>query len=311
MRVAIPTTVVPDIPARVPGNIGKASNCAAPDIVRQRRLPGTVREGRLIRTLALVALLAASIGPTTGAAESVHAPVIVSTVSRGMRLTLVVPRDQYQLNALARVSITMTNISPHAITVRTVPSDLGGPYLPVAVQDVHGNRSVLPGASFELRPYSRVTGYHVLPGHSIRVDRFVVVTGPRLVAFAETLPPNGTSVVHTPTARVTLVPGVTLKLTVRGRSGRRFLQAGPPSASSAGPLRYIQSLHCARPHGYALRAQVAWVAVPHRSIFPACRPILEWQVVAGYLNQPVAAIDYTTRPHRQGGPVMPTPKPQG
>jgi hypothetical protein len=265
----------------------------------------------LMKTLAVFALLATSIGPLTVSAETVHAPITVSSVSRGMRLTLVVPRDQYALDALARVAVIMTNVSSHAITVRTVPHDLGGLNLSVAVQDVHGNKSVLPMESFEVRPYSKLTGYRVLPGHTVRVDRYVVVTGPRLVAFADMLPPDGTSVVHTPTAHVTLVPGVPLTLSVRGGSGRRFLQIGPPGASNAGPLRYIQSLHCARPGGYTLRAQIVWVAVPRRSIYPACRPILEWQVVAGYLNQPVAAIDYTTRPRPQTGPVIPRKKPQG
>jgi hypothetical protein len=261
--------------------------------VLQRRLPGTVREGRLIRSLALLAFLATSIGPTTAAAaETVHAPVIVSTVSRGMRLTLVVPRDQYPVDALARVSVIMTNVSHRSITIRTVPRDLGGLIMSVAVQDIHGNNSMLPiEEGFEFPAYSNVTGYHVLPGHTIRVDRYIVVTGPRLVAFVDTLPPNRTSEVHSPVAHLTLVPGAPVTLTVQGGHGRRFLQASPPRTPSSGPLLYIQSLQCTRPHGYVLHAQNYWVAVPNRSIYPACRPIQEWRVVAGYLNQPVAASD--------------------
>jgi hypothetical protein len=240
-----------------------------------------------IKLFRLLPLLTAGLLPSATRAQTSDTHVTGTTMSRGIHLTLAVPRNRYEMNALARVSITMTNVSRHPIVIRKLPIDCGGLNPSVAVQDVRGRYVVSPNqASFEFRACPDYGDYRVAPGSTLRVVRYVVIAGPRVVASVVTLPLPPTCEVDTPPAWVVLTPSVPLKLQVRHGSEGVFLQVARPIPSSNGPLRYIQSLKCTRSNGYILRAQNYWVAVPRRSISPACLPIREWRIIAGYLNYP-------------------------
>lgn len=65
----------------------------------------------MIRRLTVfAAMLLAALSTTSAAANPVHKTVI-STMSRGVKLTLMVPRRVYPQNALVRVVVTMRNLS--------------------------------------------------------------------------------------------------------------------------------------------------------------------------------------------------------
>jgi hypothetical protein len=96
---------------------------------------------------------------------------------------------------------------------------------------------------------------------------------------------------HGRTVRIVLFDAPPLQVSQHTEPNHTFADIHPP-AHVSGPLYYIQSTSC-RPAGSLLiDSQPIWTAAFGDRVQPACNGVTTWHVVAGWLNHPVATIDY-------------------
>jgi hypothetical protein len=237
---------------------------------------------------------------TTGAA------ITVSTVSHGVRLTMTVPGDEFSEGALVRVRTSIENVSTHPIQLAATCPPWGTPW--VAVLDGIGNVAYPPAVTAvgvkgrtkcsKLYLFTRLS-----PGATLRTTRLIVLRDPRLQArvtlATRVVAGNlveGWRDMQGKTVAVHLLPATPLAATV---TSSPTLQVTVPLPSpDPGPLYYQYVLRCDTSSGASYPGTWTWqhTTGPTIDLTPPtyCASTSEWHIAAGYLDHPVATIDYTT-----------------
>lgn len=255
----------------------------------------------LTRSIALLALcILPSVSGCTGSAASVASAarghrLQVETTARGVRLTLIVPHSIYAKNALVQVALLVQNVSHRVVTVDGACPD-SGPRVEAEVTSRSGYPEYpvlehLPGiigGGCVPRGSRRIA-----PGHTITVHRYVVLTHPGVRGTALLL--TGVIQIQTKPTLVSLVPGSSPGLTIRTTGKVSAVVERPPGVR--GPLVFRGWSSCMEYGARYSEIDPGWtqsnngIAVPEIHS-PDCHRIIEWHAVAGYLNQPIAVINY-------------------
>jgi len=251
----------------------------------------------MLRRLALLLLLLfVTVLPTPSSAAHPASGYRVSTVSQGIKLTLIVPHKTYPRNALARVTVTARNVTRRPVRITSLDCGTGNPY--VDLSDGHENITQLPTFTRFLAPPCPVpapTSFRSLgAGHSLQWRPYVIMTGRVIEATITLGKPPGSRQVSTPAIVLRLTDGKTLEVRLH-RSGGWVFADIQPVGPIQGPLRYIESVRCPVNDGYQVVTEYTWRVADGERVTPGCGPVSEWHVIAGWLDQPVATIDYVKR----------------
>lgn len=226
----------------------------------------------------------------------------VSTVSHGVKLTLTASRRDYPKNALIRVSVRLENVSRHWKTIRG-GGPLCGSNRPSAAVTTSAGLAVYPPAipSVFSSCGRFLRGTHLPPGGVLRAHPLIILRGNRVQAYA-TIDNQGTEITTKPLV-LHLFPGVAPQVTI---TKTPFLQAAvrPATAGIKKRLYFLYGYSCPggsdpADSGIVSRAAgiVRWESTTlsqHGAYLfqVGCDNPIAWHVVAGFLNQPVATIDY-------------------
>jgi hypothetical protein len=245
------------------------------------------RRSHMLLTLAsIIAFL-----PMSGVQAMTSTRISISTVSTdGVRLTLSLPRATYPRNALVRATVHIENVGQHAIFTRigdgctdTNPS--------IEVIDRQGHlMDQGPSIAFDNPGCKHVLGRPFRPGRVAVRHVFAVLRGRYLRAvltIGKEL--NGRDV--SATLAVHLIAAEAPTVTIN--------QAGEPAAAvqrpagASGPLYYSGSALCgtaADPQ--TTQVNLLWSPVSS-TLHSGCFQTREWHGLVGYLNYPVAEINWT------------------
>jgi len=260
------------------------------------------------RWVSLLGLTALVLVPAGHTQVQPSASYSVQGVSHGLKLTLAIPKNVYPRYALIRARIDMQNISRRVVYLPQwgAPCErLNGFDDPgVEVTDGTGNEVYPPAISgFPEPPCAPLPNRKlrsVQPGRTLTRQVYAILRGSRISAFvsaANTTQPSGSG----GTLRVT-TPTLNLHLTAGARPHTDVHTVAPdisadiqPTGPVQGLLHYIAWNQC--PAGsIATSGQVSavWAPAPGTHLSPSCSPVQTWAVVAGWLGQPVAEIQYSS-----------------
>lgn len=246
---------------------------------------------RLFRVLVMGALLAGLCGSVRAAHQS---GLIATTQWRRMELTVTMAQRVYPLGALALVHVRLTNVSRRVIRASFVCAP--GDDMDVQVFSDAG-RTVYPPAAPELPPPTpiclSIAIINMRPGQSVRADRYVILRARNIrVTFPFGGGPNFVRGYLQAWAIVGLTTGVPPSVTL-SPAPKLSARVGPVRGPH-GPLVFTYGETCG-PGKPDYTAQT-WTVSPTPVIKPICPDPLGWQLVVGWLDQPVAYVNYGTQP---------------
>jgi hypothetical protein len=250
----------------------------------------------LVPLLVVVPLL-----PIRHAHAGTSSSITVSTTSHGIRLTLEVPRRSYLQDALIDVTVKLENISRETKAlmvscsqpnpeVRVMTVSGAELYPPAVSSDVPAlgcgmsfPAQVLSGASLVFHPHIILRSFNVQAAVQL-ADRWTPGTGTGPVTEVDTKPISlALATGQPPTFTVTTFPNVSVDV--------------HPIAHTKGRLFFQYSSQCFRSDGTGdANLSRFWSAIRGTRIplFDSPCPRMKFQVVAGYPNQPVATVNYTS-----------------
>ncbi len=230
----------------------------------------------------------------------------------GLKLTLTVPRRVYPRNALARVRVSLQNVTTHTVGYWTpginpigydspqteVLSSSGKVLFPPAMPYM----PEIPGPAPVLEP--------VGAGGTVTESEYIVVRGARIRA-TQRFVPQGTRYTGLPPRVLTTRP-ILVRLTsepaptlvVHGASTQPAIDVTrPPNVT--GPMLEIDYADCGSTASdpFVYSYSYDWTGSTLH-LTPGCAPLERWYVRVAWLNHPVAALDYTSPQ------PSPTPLPQ-
>ena len=230
-----------------------------------------------------------------------------SRISHGIQLVVSLPRASYPWNALAAVTVRATNVSSHVIGI----APTGVPYscfidAPViVVQRKDGGTAFPPANPGEPGPPCAPPFIdhprELPPGKSIIVRQHVILRAAHVRAYLN-LAIGGRSVkLTTPLLSLHLFSSPAAQATLHLGSPV-FATALPPPGARGAVLK-AEWWHC---RGRALVGAPGYMTIeeaqgPFRPVNPrrirpqfvaGCNRLLEWHAAVGWLNHPVANIDY-------------------
>ncbi len=240
--------------------------------------------------LCLIGLLLGSTG--RNAVRVPRVTVSAQTKAQGLNLTLLVPRTVYPRDALVRVTVTVRNASPHAVTIADSGGRLG---LWVDVLNVSGavvysseGQGSIPG---QLIPpvQTRV----LQPGQSLQAHPYIVLRGSLIRAVVNTSDPADGK----PTL-IQLTRGDAPRLLVYTQPGLHALLR-PAIIHQRGKPLITMTTTCAdspMPVGTP-----GWIAAPAptRNVYrlsATCAHPLVWHLAAGWLNESVVDVEIREPP---------------
>jgi len=217
----------------------------------------------------------------------------VDTIVHGIKLSLILDKQTYPANALVQATVRVKNLSGAAV-------DLGassGRFCPTTSPGIQ----VLDGA-----------GAIVYPPE---VDDYSICTP---LPYDGVLPPRGSIQRHllvmlrssylqavVSVGRYTGIESAILPLHLRPASPLSAVLSLEPSpyadveqpSAGYGPLYSFQVAECRTATSDTVIGSLHWEAIPRqgKSVYrlrPKCEPLSTWHVVGGFLNHPVAVIDY-------------------
>jgi hypothetical protein len=219
---------------------------------------------------------------------------VVTHTAHGVRLTLIVHRTVYPMNALAAVTVVTQNVSRHPVSVLANIPRYGQISPDVVSQDQHGRKASLPTLAefgFPAYPQSSAQSVRLNPGQVMRSERFVVVSGVRLVALVtETTHAWAWSETSTPPIWITLGPSDAPRLVLR-HAGTQVFATITSRPSNYAPMYDVTSANCISKGKDTFVAHMNWLPVLGTRILPGCSPMSEWHLVVGQLNHSVATAD--------------------
>lgn len=232
--------------------------------------------------------------------------IVTSAFAAGIRLTVSIPAGPYPLDALVAVNVTLRNMTRHVVRYWT-----RGPMAP-GYQDPQGEvldssgQVLYPPALPQWLPLPGPAPFPVplRPGQSVGGRQFLVLRGPELRA-TQTIDIDGVANgVHYPPASIS-TRAIALGLisqappAVRLSASEQGLRADiSPPAGATGPMFYMQYSKCGDIS--TSNQTLEWTASTP-VLVPGCPRPVEWFVVAGWLNHPVARIHFV-----QSGQELPS-----
>lgn len=260
---------------------------------------------RRLAVLASVAFLL--LWPAESLASSASRSVRVTTRTDGIKLSLILARHMYPRNALVLATMRLRNVSnasvllpspcpPGAFLVQVV-TPAGRMVYPPAL------RSQLPTSCPPPPPEATVTAGSLPPAGVVQVRVPTILRAPRLRAVAELGPPGGVTgrFLHIrltrgdpPQVQLRLAPVEAVITPRKGeQSGPLYYDAwaicqarGPTGLTYPGAETGWKVLRHGSRTGYLLRPQL--------QAGQGCNTPVQWHLVAGFLNQPVACVDYVS-----------------
>ena len=221
----------------------------------------------------------------------------VETLVHGLRLSLSVRKAGYPRNGLIRVRVSVRDVSGHDVALGSPDGCMDSPG--VQVVDEAG-KVVYPPALPPIRGTCGAVRNPLILGQGQVVTRevLVVLRGNRLQAVAvikRSAGPDGTFVKGQP-IRLPLAPATAPRVSLGVRGGAVFARLLPSSRVN-GPLLYVDEAECkqqaSRRTSEVVSGHHDWT-VGSNLLTPGCSPARIWHVVAGWLNHPVAVIDYVS-----------------
>lgn len=216
------------------------------------------------------------------------------TTSHGVQLTVSLSKSSYPRNALVPVVVRIQNVSRRSL-VRLPGCDKPNPDVQaVSPQgDVRYMQPIRPIAPLQCVKGARAK--ILLPGDAFQEQHLIVLRA-KLVRAAWTFgtPSPAGMVVRTITSRpVPLTLISTREAAARVHSSPSVYADVARSPGGMGPLRYAQVAKCQTARGPEyVQDVVDWQTTEGPRLSPPCSNPLEWHAIAGYVNQPVATIDY-------------------
>jgi hypothetical protein len=244
----------------------------------------------LSRLVSLLILVMPFVG-TTRVQPATSTRISVSTVSTdGVRLTLSLPRATYPRNALVRATVRIQNVGQH--TVLTWIGDGCGTNPFIEVFDRQGHLvDQAPTITFDRSGgCEHVLGQPFRPGRVTVRHVFAVLREPYLrvvLTIGKNL--NGRDV--SAKLAVHLIAGAAPTVTINQSGEPAAAVHRPPGAT--GPPYYSGSALCgtaAEPQATSM--DLLW-SPASSTLHSGCLQTREWHGLVGYLNYPVAAIDWT------------------
>jgi hypothetical protein len=230
---------------------------------------------------------------------------VARTTSHGLRLTLTVPRRRYPRNALIRVTLKVTNVSRHPISIES-----GQNFPRSYVLDSSGNDSYDPVTPLGDESLLDVTGpgprYEVINrGKTITIPDYLVLRGSEISArvFLGKLGAPAGPMITMPPVVITLRDEPAPVVHV---STSPSLQAvvTPPHPMS-GSMYYLDQTACATATETSSEGE-GWVSQPTSVVTPvfsdgssdlsSCTGRRIWHALVGWLNHPVAYLSYQDPP---------------
>jgi hypothetical protein len=237
--------------------------------------------------LCMVQLLA----PASLHAASVSA-LRVDTISHGVKLSLSIPRQTYPKNALVTVTVRLQNVSRHPVLVS------GNNPSTVAVFDSSHQVVYWPNTPFmdqELFDHSvpKRLPIKLAPNKHISTTFFVILWGPFLQAQAMLGAPAKQHDIRGTFVPLTLTNDVAPAVVVTDAPTIHADVTPPPGVS--GPLHFVQQKQCTTGNGVS-GTWTGWDVATSDSLTPGftsdCSSNRKWIAYVGWLNHPVATIDY-------------------
>jgi hypothetical protein len=237
----------------------------------------------------------------TQRADAKTSDTSITTVSHGMKLTLVVSRQSFPRNALVQVGVRLENVSREDLRVATYPRLCGYGNPGIDVTDARG-RTVFPPATTFLyqAPICSTPSLATLAPGDVRTGRPLVILRGRYIQVVAQIELEGeTYSVFGRKLLIHLYAAPPLNATLKFDSdGFPYAVIGPvPHPHSS--LRYVSSNKCLvnEPDGQITTyAQWnIWLEALSSDVPAACPNLLEWHMVAGYLDHPVATLDYVRK----------------
>jgi len=212
-----------------------------------------------------------------------------------MAVTLIVPREVYRQDALIQVTVRVQNRShrrrsvvyPYGFCGFDAPSvnvfdDTGHIDYPPALVPWPGLPCPEAGQTLAPKESAAYHGYAVLRGKHLQLV-IGVSPGARLSDIID---------VATPLVTVDLVPAPTPQVTLSTSDGKVSAVIARPSGAK-GRMLYQFRANC--PGGLPRTDDWAmnWTRAGSTELSPECAPIIKWLAVVGWLNYPIATIDYS------------------
>jgi len=257
--------------------------------------------GRKLLGFLLLAILSLPSPARAGSAS-----LTTGTAAHGVRLTLTVPQQVYPKNSLIQVTLQLQNVSGRAIHLGVGNDSWCGDRAPWAQVVKSNGSAVYPLAMPDAAGPScagmyssrQIPGPSLAPGHRIIRRFLVILRTDRIREIVELFTSKGLLPVRTPSIRLRLVAGLSPRMAWT-RSPAMWVDIRPGGSNWEGPLRYVFAWSCGSSRTGFLQEGLDIWTVAHGSRFrPGCALPQQWDLVAGWLNHPVATIDYI-RPSRQ------------
>lgn len=247
-----------------------------------------VMKYRIVKNLFLVLLMSPFVLTSRTDAANASA-TIVSTTTRGVKLSLSIPRRTYPRNALVTVTVRLQNVSRHTVlvSVNNYPDAivLDSTHQEVySARDPLGDRALLELTGPGPRPPMRVRSHRVLVA-----SYFVVLRGPLLQANAMVGPRGKEHDIHGPILPLMLTSEAPPPVTVMETPTLHAIITPPPGVSA--PPYFVERAQCV---DNDIMTGRGWQAAPTDDLTPEfatdCTKPGAWVAVAGWLNHPVVNI---------------------
>lgn len=214
-------------------------------------------------------------------------------VAHHIRLTLTLPGRTFPADALVRVTVTARTTSRHRIWLLGSGPMTPGKSVP-QVEVVRDGAVVYPPALSRWipQPGPPPTGLPVDPGKTIRTTTYIILRGPLVRAAVDIVKGQfdlGRSVkVTTPPLSVTLTAPDPPTVMVTATPGGPQAEIAPPAGTVRKPL-YEAATMCSGTIGGA--QTLDWTRADSDIFTPACAPMEQWHLVAGWPGHTVITVD--------------------
>lgn len=270
---------------------------------------------RLSALLVLLVSLFPYAGPVSASAD---ASITVAAVSHGVRVTLTIPRQDYPLDALARFTVTLQNVSHVNRYIQDFQPDWGGPYSPHILMRTDAGKLIYEedlSTFLAPSPGDLGTNYVLHPGETLtRHIRFVLqaanVQAVTRVANGYTAfqygpgtptPPRSAWATHlwhiaSPWVHLNLTQDQAPRVGVTRTGNQLHVTVAAPWPTS-GSMFYMDSARCWTGKGTMSTPQhVPWTRAQGNqfttTLTPHCPSKQPWHAVVGWPDHRVTFISY-------------------
>lgn len=241
-------------------------------------------------------------------------PITAWASAGGLKLMLTLPRRSYPHNALAKVTVSIQNISRHTLGYWVPGESLPGVASPQAEVLNRSGKLVFPPAMPFMPalpgPAPFLAPLH--PGQTIPETEYIVIRGTRIRASQSFTPrwpdnmqrPSSFLMTHPITVRLTreLPP----HLLGHETTGGPVVDVLRPVGVTGRFLRLNYADCGPTDSGFRFSYSATWVGTSAH-LTPGCAPLRAWHFRIAVLDHPVAAFDYTAPQPTPATPPPPSP----